>query len=173
MQHNNHLSIRIKIILLIVFVSTINVVIASIIQFYFEKELYNKEIKEKLRILTDVIGESNSATIIFNNEKEGLNYLSALKADKHVKNAIILRPDSTLFVEYNGLHEGDDGESHFVHIKHFPDHARAKKGDTVTFEIGTSKKGRPCALDVRLANPDVMEVAERAFSSIESWRSDL
>ena len=95
-----NISIRIKIILLIVIVSTINIIIALFVQNYYERQLYNREIIQKLRILSDVIGESNSAAIAFNNKKESVEYLSALKADNHVHGAIILLPDSSLFSEY-------------------------------------------------------------------------
>ncbi len=96
-------SIRTKLIMLIVIVSTVSVALGSIVQFYYEKKLYNKEIKEKLGILTKVIGDSNSATIIFNDTKTALSYLSSLKADKHVECALILLPDSSLFVEYKNV----------------------------------------------------------------------
>jgi len=100
MQLFKNQSIRTKIILLIVLVSTINVIIGSIIQFYYEKNLYNREIKEKLRILAKVIGDYNSATIIFNDKKNAISYVSALNVDQNIENAIILLPDSTLFIEY-------------------------------------------------------------------------
>ena len=100
MRLYKNLSISTKIILLIVVVSTISVLMSSVVQFYYEKKLYNREIKEKLRILAEVIADRNSATIIFKDEKAAFSYLSALKADKHVENATILLPDSSLFVEY-------------------------------------------------------------------------
>ena len=103
MQLFKNQSIRTKIIVLIVLVSTVNVIIGSIVQFYYEKNLYNVEIKEKLKILTDVIGDYNSATILFNDKKSALNYVSALKADKNIEKAIILLPDSSLFVEYKSI----------------------------------------------------------------------
>jgi two-component system, sensor histidine kinase len=103
MRFYKNQSIRTKIIVLIVTVSTVSVLLGSFVQFYYEKNLYNKEIKEKLGIFANVIADSNSATIIFKDQKAALGYLSALKADKHVENAMILLPDSSLFVEYKSV----------------------------------------------------------------------
>lgn len=95
-----NLSIRTKIILLIVLVSTINIILASIVHFYYEKKLYYNHITEKLRILSDLIGDYNSATILFSDEQNATNYLSSLKADKHVENALLLLPDSSVLAQY-------------------------------------------------------------------------
>ena len=95
-----NLSIRTKIILLIVIVSTINILLASLAQFYYEKKLYNSEISQKISILSNVIGESNTGAITFNNKRESLDYLSSLKADNDVQGAQILLPDSSLFAEF-------------------------------------------------------------------------
>lgn len=81
-------------------VSTINILLVSMVQFYYEKKLYRKEIVQKLRILADVIGESNSATIIFNDQKTATTYLSSLKVDSHIQSAILVLPDSNLFAQY-------------------------------------------------------------------------
>jgi two-component system, sensor histidine kinase len=95
-----NLSIRTKIILLIVIVSTINIILASIAHYYYERLLYNKELKQKLRILNYVIGENNSSAIIFENKNESKTYLKILNADNDVQGAVILLNDSSLFAEY-------------------------------------------------------------------------
>lgn len=96
-------SIQTKIILLIVAVSTINALITVFIQFYNQKAAYKKEVKEKLRILSEVIGQSNLATIEFNHKPDAVDYLSSLKADKHIEYATIFLPDSTKLAEYKSV----------------------------------------------------------------------
>ncbi|MDF1551183.1 MAG: CHASE sensor domain-containing protein, partial [Bacteroidales bacterium] len=95
-----NLPIRTKIILLIVLVSTINIILASFVHFYYEKKLYYSHISEKLRILSDLIGDYNSATILFSDKQNATNYLASLKADKHVENALLLLPDSSLLAQF-------------------------------------------------------------------------
>ncbi len=94
-------SIRTKIIFIVVIISSLNSIITTFIQYYYEKKQYNKEIIEKLKILANVIGESNSATIMFEDKKAGTDYLASLKVDKNIENASIFLPDSSLFVTYS------------------------------------------------------------------------
>ena len=101
MNKNKKLSIRTKLIILIVTVSTINIILASLVHFSYEKHIYNIEIKQKLSILNSVTGENVAGSIFFKNKIESKKLLQVLKADKHVIGAIVLLPDSTVFAEYN------------------------------------------------------------------------
>lgn len=94
-------SIRTKIIFLIVIVSTINVFISSVIYFQYDKKLYQKEISQKLLIISKVIGDSNSATILFTDSKIAKEYMSSLKAEESIVKASIIFLDSSIFVSYN------------------------------------------------------------------------
>ena len=94
-------SIRTKIIFLIIIVSTINIIIASIIYFQYDKKLYQREISEKLFILAKVIGDRNSATIVFNDSKSAKEYMSSLKIEESIEKASIIFPDSSLLVTYD------------------------------------------------------------------------
>ncbi len=94
-------SVRTKIIFLIVFVSTLNIVISSVIFYRYEKKLYHQEITQKLLMLTKIIGDRNSATILFNDYKNAAEYMSSLKEEKSVEKASILLSDSSLFVTYD------------------------------------------------------------------------
>ncbi|OQY05685.1 MAG: hypothetical protein B6I20_00670 [Bacteroidetes bacterium 4572_117] len=101
MQKIKDLSIRTKIIFLIVVISIINTIIASVIYYRTDKKIYNREISEKLLILSKVIGDSNSATILFNDKKSAKEYMSTLKVEKSVEKASIILPDSSIFVSYD------------------------------------------------------------------------
>ncbi|RLD75251.1 MAG: hypothetical protein DRJ07_18420, partial [Bacteroidetes bacterium] len=94
-------SIRTKIIFLIVIVSTINIIIASIIYFQYDKKLYHREISEKLFILARIVGDRNSATIEFEDSIVAKEYLSSLKIEESVEKVSIILPDSRLFVSYD------------------------------------------------------------------------
>ncbi len=92
-------SIRTKIIVLIVIVSTINVLISSLIYFNYDKKVFYEDTKQKLQILAKVVGENNSATVLFNKPKEAKEYLQTLKADEHIEIAQII-VENKLFVSY-------------------------------------------------------------------------
>ncbi len=92
-------SIRTKIIVLIVFVSTINVLISSLIYFNYDKKIFYEDTKQKLQILAKVVGENNSATVLFNKPKEAKEYLQTLSADEHIEIAQII-VKGNVFVSY-------------------------------------------------------------------------
>lgn len=92
-------SIRTKIIVLIVIVSTINVFISSLIYFNYDKKTFYEDTRQKLQILARVVGENNSATVLFNKPKEAQEYLQTLKADKHIEIAQII-VNGNVFVSY-------------------------------------------------------------------------
>ena len=94
-------SIRTKIIFLIIIVSTINIIIASIIYFQYDKKIYQREISEKLFILAKVIGDRNSATIVFNDRIRAKEYMSSLKIEESIEKACIIFPDSSFLVTYD------------------------------------------------------------------------
>jgi cold shock CspA family protein len=60
-----------------------------------------------------------------------------------------------------------DGPDLFVHAGAFVDHQKAQPGDKLTYEIGTSKDGRPCTIDVRLIDPHQAAVAASVFSKLD------
>jgi len=95
------LSIRTKLIILIVTVSTINIILASLAHFSYEKHIYNIELKQKLSILNSVTSENIVSSVVWRNKIQSKKALEILKADRHVLGAIVLLPDSTVFAEYN------------------------------------------------------------------------
>jgi len=104
MKFLNNLSISIKIILLIVIVSTINIVFVSIHFLNYEKKLHNEEIIKKLNILSEIIGESNYATMLFKDKKTANEYIFSLKVDKYILKAQVILPDLTELASYTSVH---------------------------------------------------------------------
>lgn len=96
----NNRSIRTKIIILIVFVSTLNIGISLIVYLQYYKQQYYNEISQKLNILTRVIGDRNSATIVFSNTKDAKNNINSLRADKSIEQVNIILPNTDTFVSY-------------------------------------------------------------------------
>ncbi len=83
-------SIRTKIIILIVFISTVNVLIGSIIYFNYDKKIFYQDIKQKIKILLKTTGSLNTPAIDFKNTKEANKDLKILSADKNVEIAYLI-----------------------------------------------------------------------------------
>jgi two-component system, sensor histidine kinase len=95
------LSIRTKIIFLIVAVSTINTIFLTITEYYSEKHQYFKNTIQRLRFMSKVIGESNNVAIIFKDKKSAESYLLSFKVDEYIENAALLLPDSSILAKYS------------------------------------------------------------------------
>jgi signal transduction histidine kinase/ActR/RegA family two-component response regulator len=96
-----NLSIRLKIIFLIVAVSTINTIFLTITQYYNEKHQYFRNTIERLRFMSKVIGESSTASILFKDEKTAESFLLSFKVNEYVENTILFLPDSSILAKYN------------------------------------------------------------------------
>lgn len=55
----------------------------------------------------------------------------------------------------------------FCHGGTFPDYDKAEPGDKLTYEIGTSRDGRPCAINVTLVKPHDAAIAASVFSKLD------
>ncbi|MBN1250891.1 MAG: response regulator [Bacteroidales bacterium] len=138
MNFINNLSIRIKIIILIVVISTINIVFASFSYFSYDKKDYYKEIIDKLNILSDIIGESNSATMLFKDYKIANEYISSLKVDKNILQANIFLSDSTKLANYT---------SKFKSLKTEKKYDFSIKKDTIIFYDDIITINKPIEFD--------------------------
>lgn len=64
-----------------------------------------------------------------------------------------------------GFIQQESGEPDlFVYAGAFLDHDKAEPGDKLTYEIGSSRDGRPCAINVRLVDPHQAAVLASVFS---------
>lgn len=96
----NNLSIRIKIILLIVITSLSSLVLAGIIFFAYDKAQYEQSTVHELNILAEIIGDNNTANIIYNSPAAAINVLKTLSANKNIKVARIYDKNHYIFAEY-------------------------------------------------------------------------
>ena len=128
-------SIRTKIIILIVLVSTINVIISATIYYYYDKNVLHKNIEQKLKILAKVVAANNSATVTFNKPNEALNYLQTLKVDENIEIAKILVNGNT-FVRYK---KNNETKEIIIPIKQY--------SDTIIFLANNVLVNTPLLLD--------------------------
>jgi len=96
----NDLSIRIKIISLIVATSFVSLILAGLIFYAYDKSQYELGTLRDLTILAEIVGNNNTANIMFNYPQEALKILETLVADKDIKVARIYDKNHNIFAEY-------------------------------------------------------------------------
>jgi len=95
------LSIKSKIIILIVAVNTINTIFLTITQYYNQKHEFFRNTTQRLELICRVLGESNVFAITFHDKKSADSYLNSLKIDEYVENVILFLPDSSILAKYS------------------------------------------------------------------------
>ncbi len=94
------ISIKRKLIVIIMLTSTIVLLMAS--AFYITNDLLTrrKTMVKKISTMTRVIGENSTAALTFNDEKTAAEILRAFNADPYIISAYIYKKDGSLFAEY-------------------------------------------------------------------------
>lgn len=83
------LSVKHKISLLTFLISTLAIVIAVLIFYQYDKNMYKKKLQRDVAVLAEVIGRHNDANLQFGGKKQANNYLEALKKETRIKRAIL------------------------------------------------------------------------------------
>ncbi len=94
------LSIRTKITTLVMTISLIAMIIVGMIFAHYDRIQYKKQLLNNLSILADIVGNNNTANIMFDYPNESQNVLRTLVADKDIMVARIYDNDHKLFAEY-------------------------------------------------------------------------
>ena len=95
----NNFSIKVKIVSIIILVTTIALVLAGTIFFAYDKKQFEKRTINDLSILSQVIGNNSTAAITYNDQETANEILNSLRAEKQVKHAsIIVNQNDTLAI---------------------------------------------------------------------------
>lgn len=94
------ISIRVKIVLLILVITAIALLLSGVIFFAYDKSQFEIQTLNDLNILTDIVGNINEAAIIYNDKKVANESLSALLFDKNINYAIIYNSVMDTIAEY-------------------------------------------------------------------------
>lgn len=97
----SNLSIRIKVIVLIVFISSITLIISAFLFFLYDRSEFKSKSLRDLTILAEVIGNNNTANLAFNTKKDAQKVLNSLSAENQIKYAVIFNKEGHKFVEYS------------------------------------------------------------------------
>ena len=82
-------SIRIKLIYLILTITTISLLLSSVIFFAYDKSQFEIQSLNDVTILSDVIGNINTGAIVYNDKLTANESLNALIFDKDINYALI------------------------------------------------------------------------------------
>ena len=94
------LSIRTKITILVMVISFIAIIIASVIFAHYDKQQFNRQMLSNLTILADIVGDNNTANIMFNYPEEAQTVLQTLSVDNNICVARIYDNSNNIFAEY-------------------------------------------------------------------------
>ena len=96
------LSIKTKIVLLILSISSITLVISELVFFSYDKVQFNKNYSNSLSIVATIIGNNNTANLLFpfNGKEEAKKSLQTLTANKHIQLAVIFDENNNSFAEF-------------------------------------------------------------------------
>ena len=95
-----HSSLRLKLISMIMLVSTLGLVIFSGVFYIFETNSYKDSIVQKLEVLSKVIASRTTAAILFNDKTMLSENLQSLTAYKAVSSAVILDNKKSVLAYY-------------------------------------------------------------------------
>ncbi|ALO17137.1 Sensory/regulatory protein RpfC [Salinivirga cyanobacteriivorans] len=97
----NNFSIKVKIVSIILLITTIVLVLAGSIFFAYDKKQFEKRTVNDLGILAEVIGDNSTAAITYKDPETANEILNSLVAEKQVKNAFIIIENNDTLAAYN------------------------------------------------------------------------
>jgi PAS domain S-box-containing protein len=100
MKLGGNISIRNKIILMVLASTIPALCLASGIFLYSDFKLIKKEMLMNLRVLGNVVGANSRSALIFNDSKSASTYLSSLQTEKQIVSAAIIDQNGVPFATY-------------------------------------------------------------------------
>ncbi|HKK60385.1 MAG TPA: ATP-binding protein [Salinivirga sp.] len=97
----NNFSIKVKIVSIILLITTIALVLAGSIFFAYDKKQFEKRTVNDLGILAEVIGDNSTAAITYKDPETANEILNSLVAEKQVKNAFIIIENNDTLASYS------------------------------------------------------------------------
>lgn len=95
-----NLTIRRKLMTIILATSGIVLVVASLAFVVNEAVMFRKEAREGLAALADILGNNTAAAVAFNDQHAAAETLAGLKAKPHILSAYIITNDGTILAKY-------------------------------------------------------------------------
>ena len=99
------LSIRTKITTMVMLISLVALIVAGLIFDHYDKVQYNNQTLSNMTILADIVGDNNTANIMFDYPLDAQTVLQTLAADTNIRVARIYDANHNLFAEYTKSYE--------------------------------------------------------------------
>ncbi len=99
-----HLSLKWKLLTIILSLSTMGLVISAIGLSFSEKIYFQISLVRNLNILAQVVGENSTAALLFTDKNAAKETLGTLRANQHIQAAGIYDPRGNLFVSFSRRH---------------------------------------------------------------------
>ena len=108
------LSIRTKITIMVSVICLVALIVAGLIFGHYDKVQYDKQILSNMTILGKIVGDNNTANIMFDYPLDAQNVLQTLAADTNIRVARIYDSNHNLFAEYTKSHEYSNTNLDFI-----------------------------------------------------------
>lgn len=108
------LSIRTKITAMVTAISLVGLIVAGLIYGHYDKVQFNNQMLSNMTILADIVGDNNTANIMFDYPLDAQNVLQTLTADTNIRVARIYDTNHTLFAEYTQSPEYSNTNLDFI-----------------------------------------------------------
>ena len=115
MKYFSGLSIKSKLVLLLVALVTFTMLLQGSILVYNDIKNLKTNIVENLSVLASAIGSMSRAAILFEDVRTGERTLSSLEDEKQIDLAVIYKPDGQIFVTYSRNKAAKFGPPPFDH----------------------------------------------------------
>lgn len=119
MKYFGTLPIKLKIIVLLLFVSFLALIIASTFFIYNDLKSFKKNLVHNLTALTGTVGANSRAALYFRDESTATQILSSLKEDSQIQYAALYDSNGDIFVNYkrnNFRTDQPQGKENLVHV---------------------------------------------------------
>lgn len=97
----NDISIKFKLIGLIIVSTMVALIAAGIIFYFYDKQQFEKSTIRDLKVLSEIMGVNNSAALFFNDKGWAFEQLNSLKAEKNIEYAVIYNKNYDLFALFS------------------------------------------------------------------------
>src|SRR5688572_4416834 len=106
-----HLSIRIKLTLIMVAASSVGLIITATTFIVREGPIFRTSMSRDLQSLASVLGANSAAPLAFGDQKFATELLSALRAVPHVRTAVLYDEAGKPFAQYHQHVDSRSGQS--------------------------------------------------------------
>jgi len=111
------LSIRTKITILVMIISFVAIIIACVIFAHYDRKQYLQQTLNNLTILADIVGDNNTANIMFEYPEEAQSVLQTLSVNNNICVARIYDSNNNIFAEYTKSPEYNNTNLNFISVR--------------------------------------------------------